>query len=421
YARMEDQVLIMAAQRTGKSGVVADRILDHPGPVLATSTRADLYESTAGARALRGPVHVFNPQGVGGVPSSLQWDLLGPCKDLVIARRMASWLKVPDIGGDLKWFQDKGDVALMALLWAAAVTGRTILDVYGWVQRHDHAACLEILAAHPGSNTQMFAVVKRMFDDNRTSGSIRDTIDLTLSWSVLPGLAETVSPAPGAGFSAAAFTTQLGTLYLIAAGDDDSPVTPLFRALASWVHYEAGQAGSKGPHKRLDPPLLMALDEVTQVCPVDLPVMLSDSAGKGVLITAVCHSMSQLEQRWGKHGAATVWATCGTKVLLGAISDPETLEHASLLCGTTGEDSQRVVPPELLRMLPDWRALVIRMNLSPVVVKVRPAWRRLGYRLGRHPLLVPAVPLPRMPEPAAVPAPMNGHGGVPGELVKGKM
>ncbi|MGH3180603.1 MAG: hypothetical protein ACRDOE_01635, partial [Streptosporangiaceae bacterium] len=100
---------------------------------------------------------------------------------------------------------------------------------------------------------------------------------------------------------------------------------------------------------------------------------------------------------------------------------PETLEHASLLCGTTGEDSQRVVPPELLRMLPDWRALVIRMNLFPVVVKVRPAWRRLGYRLGRHPLLVPAVPLPRMPEPAAVPAPMNGHGGVPGELVKGKM
>ncbi|MGH3198458.1 MAG: type IV secretory system conjugative DNA transfer family protein [Streptosporangiaceae bacterium] len=427
YARMEDQVLIMAAQRTGKSGVVADRILDHPGPVLATSTRADLFESTAGARALRGPVHVLNPQGVGGVPSTLAWDLLGPCEDLVMARRMASWLKVPEIGGDLRWFQDKGDVALAAMFWAAAVNGSTILDVYEWVQLHGHATCLEILAEHPGSSRQMFAVAKRMFEENRTSGSIRDTIDLTLSWAILPGLAEAVTPAPGAGFSAADFTSECGSLYLIAAGDDDSPVTPLFRALASWVHYEAGLAGSKGRHKRLDPPLLMALDEVTQVCPVDLPVMLSDSAGKGVLITAVCHSMSQLEQRWGKHGAATVWATCGTKVLLGAISDPETLEHASLLCGTTGEDSQRVVPPELLRMLPDWRALVIRMNLSPVIVKVRPAWWRLGYRLGRHPLPVPAVPLlrsPRLrfPEPAdaepAVPAPMNGHGGKPGPLAK---
>ena len=53
---------------------------------------------------------------------------------------------------------------------------------------------------------------------------------------------------------------------MIASGDDDSPITPLFKALASWVHFEAGMAGSKGHHKRLDPPLLMALDEVTQVC-----------------------------------------------------------------------------------------------------------------------------------------------------------
>jgi hypothetical protein len=409
YGRLEDQVLIMASPRTGKSGMIADRILDHPGPVLATSTRADLYESTAGTRALRGPVWTFNPQGVGGVPSTLKWDLLGPCKDLVMARRMASWLKVPGIEGDLKWFEAKGNVALMALLWAAAVTGRTILDVYEWVQLHGHQACLQILADHPGSTRQMFAVAKRLFEENRTSGSIRDTADLSLSWAMLPGLAEAVTPAPGEGFSAADFTRQCGTVYLTAAGDDDSPVTPLFRALASWVHYEAGLAGSKARHRRLDPPLLMALDEVTQVCPVDLPVMLSDSAGKGVLITAVCHSVSQLEGRWGEHGANTIWSTCGTKVLLGSVSDPDTLERASKLCGTAkiGDGRESVVPPEMLRMLPDWRALVIRMNLHPVIVKVRPAWHRLAYRLGRHPLPVPALPeLPPQPEPVPqVPAP----------------
>jgi type IV secretory pathway TraG/TraD family ATPase VirD4 len=422
-------VLVLAAQRTGKSGIVADRILDHPGPVLATSTRADLYESTAGARALRGPVHAFNPQGVGGVPSSLAWDLLGPCKDLVMARRMAAWLKVPDISGDIRWFEQKGDVALSALLWAAAVTGRTVVDVYEWVQLAGHKTCLEILATHPGSTRQMFAVAKRMFEENRTSGSIRDTVDLTLSWAMLPGLAAAVTPLPGEGFSTEDFTQQCGTLYLIASGDDDSPVTPLFRALASWVHYEAGLAGSKGRYKRLDPPLLMVLDEVTQICPVDLPVMLSDSAGKGVLIEAVCHSKSQLEQRWGEHGAGTVWACSGTKILLGGISDPGTLDAASKLCGTEGEPPHRVVPPELLRMLPDWRALVIRMNLSPVVVKVRPAWRRLGYRLGRHPLPVPqlaaagaswreTLAAAAMERIAPAPAAANEHGGKPGPLVK---
>jgi hypothetical protein len=55
-----------------------------------------------------------------------------------------------------------------------------------------------------------------------------------------------------------------------------------------------------------------------------------------------------------------------------------------------------VVPPEVIRGLPDWRALVIRMNLSPVVVKFRPAWKRLGYRFGRR---VPVyVPRPRFAE-----------------------
>ena len=54
----------------------------------------------------------------------------------------------------------------------------------------------------------------------------------------------------------------------------------------------------------------------------------------------------------------------------------------------------RVVPPELLRTLPNWWALVIRMNLRPVIVKVRPVWRRLGYRRARLP--VPQLrPMPR--------------------------
>src|SRR6266566_860794 len=43
YARGEDQTLLIAPQRTGKSGIIADRLLDHPGPAIVTSTRADLY------------------------------------------------------------------------------------------------------------------------------------------------------------------------------------------------------------------------------------------------------------------------------------------------------------------------------------------------------------------------------------------
>ena len=82
------------------------------------------------------------------------------------------------------------------------------------------------------------------------------------------------------------------------------------------------------------------------------------------------------------------------------------------LCGTIviGEDDSktvRIVPPEVIRALPDWRALVLRMNLSPVIVKFRPAWKRLDYRFGRRvPVYVPrqqdARTLEREPAPAEV-------------------
>ncbi len=183
---------------------------------------------------------------------------------------------------------------------------------------------------------------------------------------------------------------------MIASGDEDSPVTPLFRALASYVHYQAGLIGTRTRAGRLDPPLLMALDEVAVICPVDLPAMLADAAGKGILIMPVVHGVSQLEDRWGKAGGATIWATCGTKVLLPGISDADTLENVSKLCGsiTTGgrrrsDRAVRVVPPELLRTLPDWHALVVRMNLSPSWSQGPP-----GLEAARAP--IPA-PLPAQP------------------------
>jgi len=53
--------------RTGKSGWLARRVIDAPGAVLVTSTRVDLHHLTAGPRARRGVVYVFNAVGLGGL------------------------------------------------------------------------------------------------------------------------------------------------------------------------------------------------------------------------------------------------------------------------------------------------------------------------------------------------------------------
>jgi hypothetical protein len=62
--------------------------------------------------------------------------------------------------------------------------------------------------------------------------------------------------------------------------------------------------------------------------------MLVGAAGKGILIMPVVHGVSQLEGWCGKEGGATIWATCGSKLLLPGISDPGTLENVSRLCGS---------------------------------------------------------------------------------------
>ena len=56
-----------------------------------------------------------------------------------------------------------------------------------------------------------------------------------------------------------------GTLYLVAPGDEDSPVAPLFAAFVTWITVEAGQLCSMTRAGKLDPPPWLGLEEVTQI------------------------------------------------------------------------------------------------------------------------------------------------------------
>ena len=86
------------------------------------------------------------------------------------------------------------------------------------------------------------------------------------------------------------------------------------------------------PGGRLDPPMLWALDEVTQTCPLPLPSLLADAGGRGVQIMPVVHGAAQLRSRWGADGARAILDTASVKVFLPGISDPETLEHGLASC-----------------------------------------------------------------------------------------
>jgi type IV secretion system protein VirD4 len=404
-ASMEDQTLVLAAPRKGKSGWLADRIIDHPGAVVTTTTRTDLYQNTAPLRGRCGVLHVFNPEGIGGLPSTFRWNPLQGCEHPAVAlQRAAAFTAATESKGlhDMTFWIGKASSVLASLLHAAALDGRTMRDVYRWAHGIDDAAPERILAAHRGAADGWLGPIREIRKPGRTADSIRMTVTRALAWYADPHVAAATSPGPGEGFDVAEFVTGRNTLYMIGTGREEAPIAPLFRAFAEYVHTQATFTGSLMSHGRLDAPMLMALDEVTQICPVPLPLWMADSAGKGILIVAVCHGLAQLEARWDSPGARAIWDTAGIKVILGGVTDPDTLERLSCLCGeirlrthsrtrdeygrrghTVSYEPARVLPPELLRTLPEWRALVVRGNLSPVVVRLRMAWQRLDYRRAR--------------------------------------
>ncbi len=426
-ATMEEQTLAIAKPRSGKSGWLADRIIDHPGAVVATSTRTDLLDNTAPLRIRHGQVHIFNPEGIGGFASTFRWDPVAGCEEPAVAlQRAAALTAATQSQGqrEMAFWVGKASAALASLLHAAALRGLTMTDVYRWAHGIGDDQPVRILTAHPAATENWLGPVQEMRKPGRTADSIRMTMTAALAWLSDPAVAAAITPGPGEGFDVTDFVTGRNTLYMIGTGRDGAPIAPLFRAFAEYVHDGAAYAGSLQPHRRLDPPLHLALDEVTQICPVPLPQWMADSAGKGIMITAICHGLAQLEGRWDTHGAQAIWDTAGVKIILGGITDTDTLEALSVLCGdidirtpsrtiddygnrarTWTYQPVRVLPPDLLRTLPDWRALVIRGNLSPVIIRLRMAWRRHDYHRTRQTLITPQYTIPASADGEDTPAP----------------
>ncbi len=391
---LDEHAIVISPPRAGKTGWVSSVIQRYPGPVLSTTTKHDVFALTYELRALRGPVNVFNPQGIGDVPSTFRWNPIAGCEDPATAIRRADAfaMSVSQQGVEEGTFwAGKASDYLRAYFHAAALAGLDLTAVAQWVTGLDSSDAEAILASSGTATGWQWAsqLAELRGEANKTAQTIRMTMSRALAFLADPALAASVQQAPGESFDIEEYLTQAGTLYLIAESrGEDSPVAPLFACLATEIHYIAALAGSRMSGGRLDPPLLMALDEVTQICPVPVPSWLADSGGKGIQIITVAHGEAQLRSRWGADGARVIMDTCGTKIWLPGISDPSALETASMLCGTaamrehgeTWTSRHPIMTPEMIRQLPATRALVIRGSHSPVIAKLRMAWNDPAYK-----------------------------------------
>jgi type IV secretory pathway TraG/TraD family ATPase VirD4 len=402
---LEEHVLVMAPPRTFKTAFLADVILRYPGPVLSTTTKADVYSLTTAVRAQFGPVHVFNPQRIGGVASTFRWSPVDGCQDPATAIRRADAFAfaVSQQGvEDGTFWSAKASDYLRGYFCAAALGGYDLRAVAAWVAGADPHIPERILAAH-GARHWARTLAELRSEAHKTAATVRMVMSRALSFMADPALAASVLPRPGEGFHIGAFLRDAGTLYMIAeATSEDVPVAPLFAAMATEVHHAAALIGQASPSRRLDPPLLMGLDEVTQVCPVPLPFWLSDSGGKGIQVCAVVHGEAQLAGRWQDHGRQVVMDTCSVKLFLPGITDTKTLQTASTLCGQAqwtvhGQDcptGHDIATPDMIRQMPAGFALVIRGDCAPVIARLPRAWNNPAYRRARRHGYTPAPARP---------------------------
>ena len=150
HVPIEEHLLVMAPPRTYKTAFLADVILRYPGPVIATTTKPDIYNLTSAVRSELGPVHVFNPQQIGGLRSSFRWSPVEGCQDPATAIRRADAFAfaVSQEGvEDGTFWSAKASDYLRGYFCAAALAEYDLHAVAAWVSGADPHVPERILAA----------------------------------------------------------------------------------------------------------------------------------------------------------------------------------------------------------------------------------------------------------------------------------
>ncbi|MCW2666520.1 MAG: Type secretory pathway VirD4 component-like, partial [Frankiales bacterium] len=176
-------------------------------------------------------------------------------------------------------------------------------------------------------------------------------------------------------------------------------VAPLITALLEDLLDTARTLAAATPHGRLDPPLLLLLDEAANIAPIpSLPNLLADGGGSGITTVTVLQSLAQARSRWGEAGADAMWDAATTKIVLGGLAHADDLQRISRLAGdidlphvthssgsggpsrSTSTRRLPALPLERIRCLPAGQALVLARRCPPVQVQLSPWWQHPSQR-----------------------------------------
>jgi type IV secretion system protein VirD4 len=211
---VQEHLAVIGPPRSWKSALLSWLILATPGPVVSTSSKPDIDALTSGVRARRGPIWVFNPQGIGGLASNVMWSPLDGCANPATARRRAEAfaLAVSMAGAeDGGFFAGKAADSIAGMFTAAAASGRDMRHVSAWAGTSLVAEAVDILA-ETGYGELAAQLAELTGPAEKTAGTVRMVISRALSFLQDPQLAAATLPVPEGQFDIDGFLRSGGTL-----------------------------------------------------------------------------------------------------------------------------------------------------------------------------------------------------------------
>ena len=395
HVSTEESMVIQGAPRSGKGlYVVINAILDAPGAVVTTSTRADNLVVTMKARATTGrPVTVFDPQGMSGIPSTLRWSPVRGCEDPDIATRRALVITADtEMRGENAAWQKRSLIVLQCLLHAAALSGEGVSAFRRWSSSPVLAReALEVLGrpgAAMGWQADLMGILE---DDPRNTSNSWIGVSAAVAPLSSPKVLAALDPHDESEeFDPKAFIRARGTLYLIGTRAGAAAAGSYLSALIDDIDNAAREMAFVSPGGRLDPPLSLILDEIANLAPwPGLPIALSDGGGIGISTLVVLQSLSQARSGWSIDEAATIWDSAIIKVIFGGGSDERDLRSLAGLLGERSvtlntrswsaqgrQDGEQirespVISLDEIRRLPAGTALMLGRRTRPILLDLR--------------------------------------------------
>ena len=336
FASWEDTLVAFFGPRSGKTTSLGiPYVLSAPGPVVATSVKADLWAATAELRAASGSrIWAFDPQAITAAGQRFWVNLLAWMTSVEAAHRLAGHfvLTIDDSTKKDIWGPAAQEL-LTSLLLAAAASGRTLHAVSRWLDDPATPTPAELLD-DAGYQALASALRGAQMGAPETRDGIYQTARTAAQCLHDPQIMAWVTPPRDARmpcFDPARFALTRDTLYLIT--ESRSAASPLIAGITDTV-MRAGRRRAEQAGGRLDPPMCLILDEAANICKIsDLPDLYSHLGSRGMIPVTILQSYEQGITVWGEQGMAALWGSATKKLIGAGVDSPRLTRDVAALVG----------------------------------------------------------------------------------------